>query len=56
MMVYLANTILPAMRDWFYADSDGDPAGAEAVRALACRRLDGHGISSMPISAKAMTI
>jgi glutathione S-transferase len=40
MMVYLANTILPAMRDWFYADSDGDPAGAEAVRALACRRLD----------------
>ncbi|MFM0222585.1 glutathione S-transferase family protein [Paraburkholderia dipogonis] len=41
MMVYLANTILPAMRDWFYADSDGDPAGAEAVRALACRRLDG---------------
>ncbi|REG49976.1 glutathione S-transferase [Paraburkholderia sp. BL6669N2] len=40
MMIYLANTILPAMRDWFYADSDGDPAGAEAVRALACRRLD----------------
>lgn len=40
MMVYLANTILPAMRDWFYAGSDGDPAGAEAVRALACRRLD----------------
>jgi glutathione S-transferase len=40
MMVYLANTILPAMRDWFYADSDGDLAGAEAVRALACRRLD----------------
>ncbi|MFB9127264.1 glutathione S-transferase family protein [Paraburkholderia dipogonis] len=40
MMVYLANTILPAMRDWFYACSDGDPGGAEAVRALACRRLD----------------
>jgi glutathione S-transferase len=39
-MIYLANTILPAMRDWFYADSDGDPAGAEAVRALARRRIE----------------
>ena len=48
-MIYLANTVLPAMRDWFYADSDGDPAGAEPVRALAqrriaaaCARLDAH--------------
>ncbi|WP_233835606.1 glutathione S-transferase family protein [Paraburkholderia sp. ZP32-5] len=48
-MIYLANTLLPAMRDWFYADSDGDPAGAGAVRALAqrrieeaCTRLDAH--------------
>ncbi len=40
MMVYLANTILPAMRDWFYADVDGDSAGADAVRALARRRLE----------------
>jgi glutathione S-transferase len=39
-MIYLANTILPAMRDWFYADSDGDPAGADAVRALARRRIE----------------
>jgi glutathione S-transferase len=39
-MVYLANTLLPAMRDWFYADKDGDPAGAEAVRALARRRIE----------------
>ncbi|MFM0045405.1 glutathione S-transferase family protein [Paraburkholderia sediminicola] len=39
-MVYLANTLLPAMRDWFYADIDGEPAGAEAVRALAQRRID----------------
>jgi glutathione S-transferase len=39
-MVYLANTLLPAMRDWFYADIDGDPAGAEAVRALARRRIE----------------
>ena len=40
-MVYLANTLLPAMRDWFYADKDGDVAGAEAVRALARRRIEG---------------
>ncbi|WP_144142002.1 glutathione S-transferase family protein [Paraburkholderia sp. BCC1884] len=40
MMVYLANTVLPAMRDWFYADVDGDPIGAEWVRALARRRLE----------------
>src|SRR6266513_2336480 len=26
-MVYLANTLLPAMRDWFYAEKDGDSAG-----------------------------
>lgn len=40
MMVFLANTALPAMRDWFYAGSDGDPAGAEAVKALARRRIE----------------
>ncbi len=40
LMIYLANTLLPAMRDWFYADVDGDPAGAEAVRALARRRIE----------------
>ncbi|OAJ63730.1 glutathione S-transferase [Paraburkholderia ginsengiterrae] len=40
MMVYLANTVLPAMRDWFYADVDGDAEGAQAVRALARRRLE----------------
>jgi glutathione S-transferase len=39
-MVYLANTILPAMRDWFYAERDGDPAGAEAVRAHARHRIE----------------
>lgn len=41
LMIYLANTLLPAMRDWFYADSDGDPLGAVAVRALAQRRIEG---------------
>ncbi len=40
-MIYLANTLLPAMRDWFYADKDGDPASAEAVKALARRRIEG---------------
>lgn len=40
MMVWLANTVLPAMRDWFYADKDGAPAGAEAVRALARSRIE----------------
>jgi glutathione S-transferase len=40
LMVVFANTVLPAMRDWFYADSDGDPAGAQAVQALATRRIE----------------
>lgn len=40
-MLFLANTVLPAMRDWFYAGADGDPAGAEAVKALARRRIEG---------------
>lgn len=39
-MIYLANTVLPAMRDWFYADVDGDAQGADAVRALARRRIE----------------
>ena len=38
-MVFLANGVLPAMRDWFYADKDGAPQGAEAVRVLAASRL-----------------
>lgn len=40
VMIYLANTILPAMRDWFYAEKDGDPAGADAVRQLAKARIE----------------
>lgn len=40
LMVYLANNLLPPMRDWFYAEKDGDPAHAEAVRALARRRIE----------------
>jgi glutathione S-transferase len=40
-MIFLANTLLPAMRDWFYAGTDGDPQGADAVSALARRRIEG---------------
>jgi glutathione S-transferase len=39
-MVFIANGLQPAFRDWFYADKDGDPAGADAVRALAKRRIE----------------
>ncbi len=41
MMVYLTNTLSSAMRDWFYADKDGDSADAEGVRRLARRRIEG---------------
>ncbi|PWY88953.1 glutathione S-transferase [Aspergillus heteromorphus CBS 117.55] len=40
-MIYLANTLLPAMRDWFYAATDGSADGAAAVRDLARRRIEG---------------
>jgi glutathione S-transferase len=40
-MVYLTNTLSSAMRDWFYAEQDGDPADAVAVRRLALRRIEG---------------
>jgi glutathione S-transferase len=33
-MVWLANNLQPPMRDWFYADKDGPPSGAAAVRDL----------------------
>ena len=39
-MIFLANTVLPAMRDWFYADIDGEAGGADAVRAIARRRIE----------------
>lgn len=40
LTVYLANTLSPAMRDWFYADKDGAPADADAIRRLARRRIE----------------
>ncbi|NIY76664.1 glutathione S-transferase family protein [Thalassospira sp. HF15] len=39
LTIYIANTLMPAMRDWLYAAKDGDPAGADAVKALAERRI-----------------
>jgi glutathione S-transferase len=41
LMLYLTNTLSSAMRDWFYADKDGDPADADGVRRLARRRIEG---------------
>lgn len=38
--LYLASTLASAFRDWFYADKDGDPAGADAVRVLARSRIE----------------
>jgi glutathione S-transferase len=39
-MVWFANNLQSAQRDWFYADKDGPPAGAPAVRDLARRRIE----------------
>jgi glutathione S-transferase len=40
-MIYLTNTISPAMRDWFYATKDGEPVDAPAVKRLALTRIEG---------------
>lgn len=40
-MIYLANTLLPAFRDWFYAAKDGEAENADAVKALARTRIEG---------------
>lgn len=39
-MVFIANGLQPAFRDWFYAVEDGGPEGADFVRALARRRIE----------------
>jgi glutathione S-transferase len=39
-VVWLANNLQPPMRDWFYADKDGEASGAPAVRDLARRRIE----------------
>jgi glutathione S-transferase len=40
LMVFLANGLLPAVRDWFYAEVDGAAYDAAAVKALAQRRIE----------------
>ncbi|HDR9487764.1 TPA: glutathione S-transferase family protein [Burkholderia aenigmatica] len=40
-MIYLANTLLPAMRSWFYAEVDGKPQNAAAVKEFACGQIEG---------------
>jgi glutathione S-transferase len=39
-MIFCANTILPAMRDWFYADTDGDGSNPDVIRNLARHRIE----------------
>jgi len=39
-MVYLANALSPAMRDWFYAEIDGEPRDAPSVKRLALTRIE----------------
>lgn len=39
-MLFLANTVLPSMRDWFYADTDGSPEAAGFIRKMAQQRLE----------------
>jgi len=39
-MVFLANALLPAYRNWFYADKDGDPSGAAAIAERARLQIE----------------
>jgi len=40
-MVYQTNSLSSAMRDWFYAETDGEPPDAPAVKRLALTRIEG---------------
>ncbi|CAB3971830.1 glutathione S-transferase [Burkholderia cenocepacia] len=40
MMIYLANSVLPAMRNWFYAETDGDPRCAEMVKTFSQGQIE----------------
>ena len=40
LMAYLANTVLPAMRGWFYAEVDGEEGDAAAVRAFSRKQIE----------------
>ncbi|EJL27217.1 glutathione S-transferase [Caulobacter sp. AP07] len=39
-MVYLANTLLPSFRAWFYSHEPAGEAGAQAVQAVAQARIE----------------
>lgn len=41
-VIYLANTVSPSMRDWFYAEKDSgssDPTSIETIKAMARKRI-----------------
>jgi glutathione S-transferase len=41
-MIFLANTVSPSMRNWFYAEKDSgcsDPKSIEAIKAMAMKRI-----------------
>lgn len=38
-LIFVVNSILPALRDWMYADKDGSPEYAHGVRLLTLDRL-----------------
>jgi len=40
MMIYLANTLLPSMRDWFYSEKDANAEDVKGIRALALTRIE----------------
>lgn len=39
MMVYLANSVLPAMRGLFYAEKDGDAQSADVIKGFALKQI-----------------
>jgi glutathione S-transferase len=40
LMIRFANALLPPMRTWFYAEADGDPVHANAVRAFSEAQIE----------------
>lgn len=38
-LIYVSNSLLPALRDWMYAAKDGDEEHAHGIRLLALQRL-----------------
>lgn len=39
-MVFLANTMLPSFRDWWYAGREGDPASKGLTRGLSEKKFE----------------